>query len=89
MRRASAVKAFNKSVKKASKAELLAAAAPATEDGVAHPSPEEAQAKRDALAFEWNERRTVAYIVFYFLSVWAIAFLICFLMTQFLLRVSS
>ena len=35
------------------------------------------------------ERRTVAYIVFYFLSVWAIAFLICFLMTQFLLRVSS
>ncbi len=88
MRRASAVKAFNKSVKKASKAELLAAAAPAAEDGV-HPSPEEAQAKRDALAFEWNERRTVAYIVFYFLSVWAIAFLICFLMTQFLLRVSS
>ena len=87
MRRASAVKAFNKSVKKASKAELLAAAAPAAEDG--HPSPEEAQAKRDALAFEWNERRTVAYIVFYFLSVWAIAFLICFLMTQFLLRVSS
>ena len=86
MRRASAVKAFNKSVKKASKAELLAAAAPAAEDG---PSPEEAQAKRDALAFEWNERRTVAYIVFYFLSVWAIAFLICFLMTQFLLRVSS
>ena len=89
MRRASAVKAHNKSVKKASKAELLAAAAPAAEDGVLHPSPEEAQAKRDALAFEWNERRTVAYIVFYFLSVWAIAFLICFLMTQFLLRVSS
>ena len=87
MRRASAVKAFNKSVKKASKAELLAAAAPAAEDGA--PSAEEAQAKRDALAFEWNERRTVAYIVFYFLSVWAIAFLICFLMTQFLLRVSS
>ena len=64
MRRASAVKAFNKSVKKASKAELLAAAAPAAEDGVLQ-SPEEAQAKRDALAFEWNERRTVAYIVFY------------------------
>ena len=63
----------------------------AAEAGAPAPAPTEAQkaAQRDSLAFEWNQRRTTVYIVAYFASTWAIAFLLCFLLTQFLLRVSS